>query len=61
MIPSSEAIAAALAFLAAHKDVVSAIVDAVNQGVTSQTLVKLIRASMVEASDELMKREMGVK
>lgn len=51
--------AALLAFLAEHSALIEALVEAVASGASKDALLKAIKASMVSASDEAMKRELG--
>lgn len=48
-----------LAFLLEHLDVVEALVEALEGGVSKDALKAAIRAEMVRASDEAMRRELG--
>lgn len=51
------ALAAVAAFLVEHSDLIELAGEAITKGVTKETLLTLIRKSMVEASDAEMKRE----
>lgn len=51
--------ASVLLFLAEHFDLVEALIEAIAGGASKESLLKAIKASMVTASDEAMKRELG--
>lgn len=53
------ALGVALTFLLRHLDLISLIGEALTKGVTKENLAASIRATMVAASDEQMKRELG--
>ncbi len=48
-----------LTFLLQNLDLVSLIAEAITKGVSKESLAASIRAAMVAASDEQMKRELG--
>jgi hypothetical protein len=50
---------AALTFLLQHLDLITLIGEAVTRGVSKETLSDAIRKTMVAASDEQMKAELG--
>ncbi len=45
-------------FLLSHADLLNALMEAIEGGASKDELMKAIRASMVAASDEQMKREL---
>ena len=45
-------------FLLEHGDLVNAVMEAVDGGAKKEDILKAIRASMVAASDEVMKQEL---
>jgi hypothetical protein len=46
-------------FFLKHGELINALFEAIEGGATKEELLKAIRASMVAASDEEMKRELG--
>lgn len=46
-------------FLASHPDLIMAVKSAIESGTDKDTLMRLIKDSMVAASDAEMKRELG--
>jgi hypothetical protein len=48
-----------LAFLAAHADVITAIVKAIEAGASKESVKAAIKAAQVEASDAVMREELG--
>ena len=50
----------ALGELAKHPEVIEAAKEAIVAGVTGESLVKAIKATMTAASDEAMKKELGL-
>lgn len=52
-------VASVLLFLAEHFELVEALIEAVDGGATKEELLRSIKASMVAASNERMKRELG--
>ncbi len=46
-------------FLLEHGELLNALMEAIDGGTTKEELLRAIRASMVAASDEQMKRELG--
>lgn len=55
------ALTSILAFLLEHADLIGDIKEAVESGVTKDSLRKIIRESMVAASDAQMQLELGDK
>ncbi len=54
------AVADALSTVGKHADLIALMVDAIERrGVSSEQLATLIKQAMVEASDEMMKHELG--
>jgi hypothetical protein len=51
--------ASILLFLAEHFELVEALIEAVAAGASKDSLLKAIKQSMITASDEAMKRELG--
>lgn len=52
-------VAKVLGFLAEHFELVEALIEAVDNGATKEELMRSIKATMVAASVERMKRELG--
>ncbi len=48
-----------LSFLAAHAVIIEAVMEAIGSGASKESILKAIRASMIEASDAAMKAELG--
>lgn len=53
------AIAKALEFLLEHLDVVVVLVEALEGGASRESIKAAIRAEMIKASDDQMRRELG--
>lgn len=51
--------ATVLLFLGEHFELVEALIEAIANGASKESVLKAIKASMVEASNERMKRELG--
>lgn len=49
-----------LAFLAAHADIVTALYNAITKGADKASILKAIEAAEVEASDAVMREELGL-
>lgn len=52
-------IAEVVAFLATHTDLITAIYDAIAGGASKQDILAAVKKTMVAASDEQMKQELG--
>jgi hypothetical protein len=48
-----------LTFLADHADIVAAIVKAIESGASQESIREAIKAAQVEASDAVMREELG--
>ncbi len=55
------AIAAFLAFLTEHMDLIMAVYDAVDGGTKKEDILKAIRQAQIDATDAAMKADLGPK
>jgi hypothetical protein len=58
-VSAAHAIVTVLEQVAKHRDVIAAVIEAAESGVSRERLIASIKHTMTEASDEQMRREFG--